>query len=96
VTTRRLVAAVATAAALGLTGAACESGSSPRCTTDTDCELGRRCVESAGICVGFDTPLLPAPDASPDGPAGDGGTPPEDGATDGGGDAVADAPGGAG
>jgi hypothetical protein len=96
VTTRCLVAAVATTAVLGLTGAACQYGGAPRCTSDTDCELGRHCIESAGICVGFDTPLLPAPDASPDGLVGDGGTPAEGGATDGGADAVGDAPGGAG
>jgi len=54
-------------------------------------------VVSAGICVGFETPLLPAPDGGLDGAPGDGpvatdGPPVADAA----GDAPTDAPGGGG
>jgi hypothetical protein len=72
----------ATAAAL-LAGAVlgCSYGSAPRCGGDADCEQGRRCIVAAGICVGFDTPLLSAPDAGAEGGADDGGAV-DDGPTD--------------
>ncbi|MBI5481383.1 MAG: hypothetical protein HY906_21165 [Deltaproteobacteria bacterium] len=94
---RGLLAAVVTTALLGVSAAGCRYGSAPRCASDADCELGRHCIVSAGICVGFDTPLRPAPDAGLDGPPGDGPAP-ADGAADATGatDAVADAPQGGG
>jgi hypothetical protein len=85
---RWLLWAVVATAALGVSAASCRYGSAPRCASDSDCELGRHCIVSAGICVGFDTPLLPAPDASPDALAGDGGPAPDDGAVDDGADAT--------
>jgi len=91
-----LPATVLATALLGGVAVGCGHGSAPRCAGDADCELGRRCIVAAGICVGFDTPLLPAPDAGPGDAAGDGGTAPADGPTDAAGDAVADAPGGGG
>ena len=62
-------AALAAGALLG-----CHDGSAPRCASDADCEQERRCIVAAGICVGFDTPLLPAPDGGAEGGADDGGT----------------------
>ena len=90
-------AAVAVTVALGVAGVACHYGRAPMCTSDADCERGRHCVVSAGICVGFETPLLPAPDGGLDGAPGDGpvatdGPPVADAA----GDAPTDAPGGGG
>jgi hypothetical protein len=63
VTIRRLAAAAAAALALG--GAGCDHGTAPECQADTDCATGQRCQVAAGVCVGFGSPLLPAPDAGP-------------------------------
>ncbi len=62
-----LAAALLATAPLG-----CKYGDAPRCASDTDCEQGRRCIVAAGVCVGFDTPLLPAPDGGFDGGTTDG------------------------
>ncbi len=61
-----LAAALLAAAPLG-----CKYGDAPRCASDADCEQGRRCIVAAGVCVGYDTPLLPAPDGGVEGGAVD-------------------------
>jgi hypothetical protein len=60
-----VIRSFAFAAAVALAGAGCDHGTAPGCTADTDCRSGERCAPAAGICVGWGTPLLPAPDAGP-------------------------------
>jgi hypothetical protein len=69
----RRLGVIAAAALLAGAPLGCRYGSAPRCASDPDCEQGRRCIVAAGVCVGFDTPLLPAPDAGPEGGADDSG-----------------------
>ena len=62
------------AALLAVAPLGCKYGDAPRCESDADCEHGRRCIVAAGVCVGYDTPLLPAPDGGPEGGAADAST----------------------
>jgi hypothetical protein len=81
-----LPAAVLATALSGALAVGCSPGSAPRCGGDADCETGRRCVVAAGVCVGFDAPLLPAPDAGLADAAEDAAPAPADGPDDAGAD----------
>jgi hypothetical protein len=67
----RPLAAVALLAVLvGGSGSACDRGDAPRCRGDSECAPDLTCEPVSGVCVGFPTPLLSAPDAAPDGSDG--------------------------